>query len=103
MRLEYPIGNVLYETKMDGVSGQALSFVITGDERAAMKTIPGDVYAIVDPNNRFIQARIHVAPLSDRALSPERIVATLEVIEISSGRVVAFANNPRVVVPDSPE
>jgi hypothetical protein len=103
LRITGADGSVLYETRMDGVSGQALSFVIASDDRTAMKTIPGDVYAIIDPNNRFIQARILVAPLSDRALSPERIVATMEVIEISSGRVIAFANNPRVIVPDAPE
>ena len=103
LRLMDADGRVLYETTAQSVSGRVLSFVIASEDRAT-KTIPGDAYAIIDSNNRVIQASIKVAPLSERVvLPPERIVSTLEVIEISSGRVLAFANTPRVSVPDAPD
>ena len=104
LRLTDRDGSVLHEETLETASGRTLTFVITSDVHGAMKTIPGDAYAFIDPSNRVIHASVKIASFSERVtLTPERVVGTMEVIEISSGRVMSFAINPRTVVPDSPE
>ena len=104
-------GNTLFRQTVMVPAGRVVSLAIAlGDKNTAAllpAVIPSDLYAIIDPNERkTIDPNIHtVTPCVKVALPAgpiqpvlDRLTPTLEVMDISTGRGVSFANNPHAII-----
>ena len=78
--------------------GHAISFIIGPDVRAARATIPADVYSAIGPEVRLIQPCIRVAFPAGMPPPVDRVTATLEVMDVATGRIVSVVNNPHVII-----
>ena len=94
-------GKVLYKNTVMVSSGQAISFVIGPEIRGVpdIRSIPADIYAIVGPDIRTIQPRIEIIyPPGPSGPFLDRTTLTLEVLDVMTGRLVNFSNNPHMII-----
>jgi hypothetical protein len=97
-RLEDKGGNVIYSYDITLSSGRAVSivFAIGPEIRMARSTIQADIYAAIAPDIRLIQPCIKVL-LPPGPTSPvDSMTATMEVMDVFTGRVQVFGNNPNI-------
>jgi hypothetical protein len=85
-------GNVLFSQKVTlGTDRAIIAVLTTGPEmRTARSTIQGDIYAAVGPEYRLLAPCIKVTFPSGRGR--EQFFATLEVMDVLTGRTQIFAD-----------
>ena len=96
--LEDKDGNVIYRNTVMVSSGRTFStvFIVGPDVRVARSTIQGDIYAAIGPDVRLLLPCIKV-DLPPGPNSPvDQMFATLEVMDVLTGRVQVFANDPHI-------
>jgi hypothetical protein len=100
LRLEDKDGNLIYDNSITVTPGHAVSWVIAvgPDVRIASKTIEGDIYAAVGPTIRTLQPCIKVTWPPGPTSPVDSMTPTLEVMDVLTGRVLDFANNPHTIV-----
>jgi hypothetical protein len=100
LRLEDKDGNLIYDNSMTVTPGHATTWVIVigPDIRVASKTIPGDIYGVVAPEIRLLQPCIKVTWPPGPTSPVDSMTPTLEVMDVLTGRVLDFANNPHTIV-----
>lgn len=103
VRLEDNAGNVIYTNTVTVVAGKTFStvFVIAPEVCTAHSIIQGDIYGVVAPEIRLIQPCIKVLYPPGPTSPVDRMTASLEVMDVLTGRVDTFANTPRIVVIDT--
>jgi len=100
LHLEDSAGNVIYDNTIMVTPGQAVSWVITvgPDIRTASKTIAGDIYGAIEPTIRLIQPCLKVIYPPGPSSPLDSTTQTLEVMDVASGRVLTFTNNPHTII-----
>ena len=96
--LEDKDGNVIYTDTVMVSSGRTVSavFVVGPDIRIARSTIQGDIYAVVGPDVRLLSPCVKVVFPPGPSAPVDQLSATLEVVDVLTGRVQVFANNPNI-------
>lgn len=91
-RLDDKDGNVIHTNTVLVSSGRAFSIVsaVAPEIRIARSTIQGDIYAFVDPNDRRLAPFIKVTFPPGSTAPVDQMFATLEVIDVLTGRVIEF-------------
>jgi hypothetical protein len=100
LRLEDKDGNLVYDNSITVTPGHAVSWVIAvgPDVRIASKTIAGDIYGVVGPDIRTLQPCLKVTWPPGPTSPVDSMTPTLEVMDVLTGRVLDFANNPHTIV-----
>jgi hypothetical protein len=98
LQLEDKDGNVIYRNSIEVSDGHAVSFVVGPEYRALRSTIQGDIYAIIGPEVRTIQPCIKVIYPPGPSGTFERMTPTMEVMDVLTGRLLDFANNPHMII-----
>jgi hypothetical protein len=99
-RLEDRNGNVISSHNVTISSGRAIIavFVIGPEIRIARTTIEGDIYGAIGPDIRLLAPCIKVL-LPTGPVSPiDSLTATLEVLDVLTGRVQTFAADPHIAI-----
>jgi hypothetical protein len=96
--LEDREGNVIYTNTVMVPSGRTFStvFVIGPEIRVARSTIQGDIYAVIAPDIRLLLPCVKVDYPPGPNAPVDRVFATLEVMDVLTGRVQVFANDPHI-------
>ena len=97
--LEDKDGNVIYTNTVMVSSGRTFStvFIVGPDVRVARSTIQGDIYAAIAPDVRLLSPCIKVdLPPGPGAPFLDRMTPTLEIMDVLTGRVQVFANDPHI-------
>jgi len=99
-RLEDKAGNVVYDNTVMVSSGRTFSiaFAIGPEIRVAQTTIQADIYAVIGPEIRTLSPclKLDVPPGPTSPL--DLPTPTLEVMDVLTGRVLEFANNPHTII-----
>ncbi len=100
LHLEDKDGNLIYDNTIMVTPGHAVSWVIAigTDIRTASKTIAGDIYGAFPPEVRTIQPCLKIIYPPGPSSPVDSMTPTLEVMDVASGRVLDFANNPHTVI-----
>ena len=100
LQLEDKDGNVIYDNTIMVTPGHAVSWVIAvGPEfRTSSKTIAGDIYAAVGPEYRLLSPCLKLDVPPGPGSPVDSMTPTLEVMDVASGRVLDFANNPHTIL-----
>jgi hypothetical protein len=94
-------GKVLYQNTVMVSSGQAISFVVGPEVRGLpdIRNIPADIYLAVGPDIRTIQPCLKVLlPPGPSGPLLDRVTPTLEVLDVTTGRLMNFSNNPHMII-----
>ena len=94
-------GKVLYQNTVMVSSGQAISVLIGPEVRGLpdIRSIPADIYAIIGPDIRTIQPCLKVLyPPGPSGPFLDRTTLTLEVLDVMTGRLMNFSNNPHMII-----
>ena len=97
LQLEDKSGNLIYRGEVAVEDGHAVTFAI-GPEIRLLRSLPADVYAAVGPEIRLLQPCLKVAWPPGPTSPVDRMTLTLEIIDVTTGRVVAVANNPHAII-----
>ena len=98
LEVEDKNGAVAVSRALTTSDGHAVSFIVGPEIRAARATVSGDIYAAVGPEIRLIQPCIRIAFPPSMPPPVERVIVTLEVIDVATGRIVTVVNNPRAII-----
>jgi hypothetical protein len=98
LQLEDKDGNVIYRNAIELSDGHAVSFAVAPESRTLRSTIAADVYAIITSDVRMIQPCIRVIYPSGAGAPIDRMTPTLEVMDVLTGRLLNFANNPHMII-----
>lgn len=98
LQLEDEDGNVIYRNSIELSDGHAVSFAVGPDVRTLRSTIAADIYAIIAPDVRMIQPGIKVIFPPGPSATIDRMTPTLEVMDVLTGRLLNFANNPHMII-----
>ena len=98
LQIEDKDGTVISRNAIDAADGHAISFAIGPDIRTLRSILPADVYAVIGPNPRLVQPCLKVIYPPGPTAPVDRMTLTLEVIDLSTGRVVSLANNPHAII-----
>ncbi len=103
-RLEDKAGNVVYDNTVMVSSGRTFSiaFVVGPEYRVAQTTIQADIFAVIGPDVRTLSPclKLDVPPGPGSPL--DLPTPTLEVMDVLTGRVLEFANNPHTIIAAMP-
>jgi hypothetical protein len=104
-RLEDKNGNAIQSRNITLSSGGAVSavFAVGPEIRIARSTIEGDIYAAIGPDIRLLLPCIKVLLPPGPSSPADRLTATLEVMDVLTGRVQVFANSPRITETPLPQ
>ena len=91
-------GAVVVSRTLTMSDGHAMSFVIGPEIRAARATVPGDVYAAIGPEIRLLSPCLRIGFPAGMPPPVERVTVTLEVIDVTTGRIVTVVTNPRAII-----
>lgn len=94
-------GKVLYQNTVMVSSGQAISFVVGPEVRGVpdIRSIPADIYLAVGPDIRTLQPCLKVLfPPGPSGPFLDRVTPTLEVLDVVTGRLMNFSNNPHMII-----
>ncbi len=96
-------GNLLFQRTLNVTSGRAVTLAVAFDERDNRTLVPAvfpsDLYALIDPNFRTVTPCVKVTlPAGPYQPVLDRMTPTLELMDISTGRGVSFANNPHAII-----
>lgn len=96
--LEDKDGNVVNTNTVLVSSGRTFSavFAVGPEIRVARSTIQGDIYAIIGPEYRLLIPCIKVIFPPGPNTPVAQMFATLEVMDVVTGRVQVFANTPNI-------
>jgi len=99
-QLEDRNGNVIYSNRTTISSGRAIIavFVVGPEVRIARSTIEGDIYGVIGPEYRLLQPCIKVLLPPGPSSPVDSLTATLEVLDVLTGRVQTFAADPHIVM-----
>ena len=97
--LEDRNGNVIYRNSLTLSSGRAIIgvFAVGPEIRIARSTIEGDIYGAVGPDIRLLIPCVKVLLPPGTSSPLDSLTATLEVLDVLTGRVQTFAADPHVV------
>ena len=100
LRLEDRNGNVISSKLATISSGRAIIavFAVAPEIRIARSTIEGDIYGVIAPDIRLLIPCVKVL-LPPGPNSPvDSLTATLEVLDVLTGRVQTFAADPHIAM-----
>lgn len=97
-RLEDKNGDVISSNNITLSSGHAGSivFAVGPEIRFARSTIEADIYAAIGPDIRLLLPCIKVLLPPGPSSPVDSMTATLEVMDVFTGRVQVFANDPNI-------
>jgi hypothetical protein len=98
LRIEDKNGASLFDRTLTVSDGHAISFIIGTDIRALRAAVSGDIYAAIAPEIRTLQPCIKVNWPPGPTTPVDRMTLTLEVIDLTTGRIVSVANNPHAII-----
>ncbi len=92
--LEDNAGNVIYSNNVTLSAGRTFTavFAVAPEVRIARSTIQGDIYATIDPNVRLLQPCIKVTYPPGPGAPADQFFATLEVMDVLTGRTQILAD-----------
>jgi hypothetical protein len=100
LRLEDKNGNLVYDKSMTVTPGHGVTWVITlaQDARTAGKTIDSDTHGIIAIDIHTLIPCLKVTYPPGPSSPVDSMPPTLEVMDVASGRVLDFANNPHTIL-----
>jgi hypothetical protein len=98
LQLEDKNGNVIYRGSLEVSDGHAVSFAVGPEFRTLRSAIPADIYAVIGPDFRLLAPCLKVILPPGPNAPVDRMTPTLEVMDLLTGRLLNFANNPRMII-----
>jgi hypothetical protein len=97
--LESKTGQVLSRSILSVPAGQTITFAMGPDSRAVRDAIGADAYVVLPANQRVLVPCLKIGFPPGPCRAPVDVLTpTMETLDIFTGRLMSFANNPHTTV-----